>query len=248
MRPSTSDATGPSPRFERNPAMPHISHAAYGRPGARGYVTRAVIAASAMCAMHIARTITGMAEKIRWGVLGAANIAVEKVIPAMQRGAKTEVVAIASLRQERGRAAAAQLGIERVHDSYEALLADPGVDAVYNPLPNHLHVPWSIRAAEAGKHVLCEKPIGLTADEARSLLAVRDRTGVVIGEAFMARSHPQWLRARELRAVRRDRRPARRHRHVHVLQPRPAERPQHPRHRRWRPVRHRLLPDHARRG
>jgi predicted dehydrogenase len=139
-----------------------------------------------------------MAEKIRWGVLGAANIAVEKVIPAMQRGANTEVVAIASLRRERGRAAADKLGIERVHDSYEALLADPGIDAVYNPLPNHLHVPWSIRAAEAGKHVLCEKPIGLTADEARSLLEVRDRTGVVIGEAFMARSHPQWLRAKEL--------------------------------------------------
>jgi predicted dehydrogenase len=178
--------------------MPHISQAAYGRAAATGYVTRAVIAASAMCAMHIARTITGMAEKIRWGVLGAANIAVEKVIPAMQRGARTEVVAIASLRRERGRAAAEQLGIERVHDSYEALLADPGIDAVYNPLPNHLHVPWSIRAAEAGKHVLCEKPIGLTAAEARSLLEVRDRTGVVIGEAFMARSHPQWLRAKEL--------------------------------------------------
>ncbi len=148
--------------------------------------------------MHMTRTITAVAEKIRWGVLGAANIAVEKVIPAMQRGARTEVVAIASLRRDRGQAAAEQLGIGRVHDSYEALIADPEVDAVYNPLPNHLHVPWSIRAAEAGKHVLCEKPIGLTADEARSLLEVRDRTGVLIGEAFMARSHPQWLRAKEL--------------------------------------------------
>jgi predicted dehydrogenase len=85
-----------------------------------------------------------------------------------------------------------------VHDSYEALLADAGVDAIYNPLPNHLHVPWSVKAAEAGKHVLCEKPIGLDMAEARELLAVRDRTGVVIGEAFMARSHPQWLRAKEL--------------------------------------------------
>ena len=98
MRPSTSDATGPSPRLERNPAMPHISQAAYDRAGHAGYVTRAVIRASAMCAMHMARTIIGMADKIRWGVLGAANIAVEKVIPAMQRGARTEVVAIASLR------------------------------------------------------------------------------------------------------------------------------------------------------
>jgi predicted dehydrogenase len=139
-----------------------------------------------------------MADKIRWGVLGAANIAVEKVIPAMQRGERTEVVAIASLRPERGLAAAGRHGIARVHESYEALLADPDVDAVYNPLPNHLHVPWSIRAAEAGKHVLCEKPIGLNAAEARELLAVRDRTGVVIGEAFMARSHPQWLRAAEI--------------------------------------------------
>jgi len=140
-----------------------------------------------------------MAEsKIRWGVLGAANIAVEKVIPAMQRGRRTEVVAIASLRPEAGRAAAVRHGIARVHDSYEALLADDGVDAIYNPLPNHLHVPWSVKAAEAGKHVLCEKPIGLDIGEARELLAVRDRTGVVIGEAFMARSHPQWLREKEL--------------------------------------------------
>ena len=152
-------------------------------------------------------------NKIRWGVLGAANIAVSKVIPAMQRGTRTEVVAIASLRPEAGRAAADRHGIARVHDSYEALLADPDVDAIYNPLPNHLHVPWSIKAAEAGKHVLCEKPIGLDVGEARELLAVRDRTGVMIGEAFMARSHPQWLRAKELTRLRRDRRPPARHGH-----------------------------------
>src|SRR4051795_13713266 len=138
------------------------------------------------------------ADKVRFGVLGAANIAVEKVIPAMQLGARTEVVAIASQRPEAGRAAAERHGIARVHDTYEALLADPGVDAVYNPLPNHLHVPWSVKAAEAGKHVLCEKPIGLTAAEAQSLIQVRDKTGVKIGEAFMVRTHPQWLRAREL--------------------------------------------------
>jgi predicted dehydrogenase len=137
-------------------------------------------------------------DRIRWGVLGAANIAVEKVIPAMQRGRRSEVVAIASRRPAAGRAAADRHGIARVHESYEALLADPDVDAIYNPLPNHLHVPWSVKAAEAGKHVLCEKPIGLDIGEARELLAVRDRTGVVIGEAFMARSHPQWLRAKEL--------------------------------------------------
>jgi predicted dehydrogenase len=131
-------------------------------------------------------------------VLGAAAIAREKVIPAMQRGECTEVTAIASRDERRAREAADALGIPRVHGSYEALLADPEVDAVYNPLPNHLHVPWSIRAAEAGKHVLCEKPVGLSVAEVRELMAVRDRTGVQIGEAFMARIHPQWLETRRL--------------------------------------------------
>ena len=108
------------------------------------------------------------------------------------------MVAIASRDGARASAAASALGIARAHASYEALLADPDVDAVYIPLPNHLHVPWTTRAAEAGKHVLCEKPIGLSAAEARTLLEVRDRTGVRIQEAFMIRTHPQWLRAKEL--------------------------------------------------
>ena len=136
--------------------------------------------------------------KVRWGVLGAARIATVKVIPAMQQGSASTVVAIASRDPERARGAAAALGIPRAYGSYEALLDDPDVDAVYNPLPNHLHVPWTIRAAERGKHVLCEKPIALTAAEAATLLEVRDRTGVRIQEAFMVRTHPQWLRAREL--------------------------------------------------
>jgi predicted dehydrogenase len=134
-------------------------------------------------------------QKIKWGVLGAAKIAVEKVIPAMQFGRLTEVVAIASRDGDKASAAATQLGIARSYGSYEALLADPEIDAVYNPLPNHLHVPWTMAAARAGKHVLCEKPIGLTTDEARSLIAVRDETKVKIQEAFMVRTHPQWLRA-----------------------------------------------------
>ena len=138
------------------------------------------------------------ADKVRWGVLGAANIAVRKVVPAMQRGERSEVVAIASRDVEKARAATGPLGIARAYGSYEELLADPDVEAIYNPLPNHLHVPWTIRAAEAGKHVLCEKPIALSATEARELLAVRERTGVMIGEAFMVRSHPQWIAAREL--------------------------------------------------
>ena len=137
-------------------------------------------------------------QKVKWGVLGAAKIAVEKVIPAMQHGALTEIVAIASRDSGKASAAAAALGIPRSYGSYEALLADPEIDAVYNPLPNHLHLPWTTAAAEAGKHVLCEKPIGLTAAEATALIEVRDRTGVRIQEAFMVRAHPQWIRAVEI--------------------------------------------------
>ena len=142
-------------------------------------------------------------KKIRWGVLGAARIARTKVIPAMQRATEGEVTALASRSLETARAAAAALGIPKAYGSYEELLADPDVDAVYNPLPNHLHVPWSIKAAEAGKHVLCEKPIALSAEEARLLVAARDRTGVIVEEAFMVRSHPQWVAVRdEVRAGR----------------------------------------------
>src|SRR6266699_6617721 len=139
-----------------------------------------------------------MSNKVRWGVLGAAAIAVKKVIPAMQKGELSEVVAIASRDHSKADAAARALGIPRAYGSYEELLADPQIEAIYNPLPNQLHVPWSIKAAEAGKHVLCEKPLSLTVAEARKLLAVRDRIGVKIGEAFMVRTHPQWLRAQEL--------------------------------------------------
>jgi predicted dehydrogenase len=139
-----------------------------------------------------------MTDRVRWGVLGAAKIARDRVVPAMRCSERADVLAIASRDIEKARSAAAALGIPRAYGSYEELLADPDVEAVYNPLPNHLHVPWSIRAAERGKHVLCEKPIGMTADEARTLLAARDRAGVVIQEAFMIRTHPQWARAVEI--------------------------------------------------
>jgi len=139
-----------------------------------------------------------MTSKVRWGVIGAAKIAIAKVIPAMQKGAWTEVRAIASRDLEKAQRVGAALKIPRVYGSYEELLADPEIEAVYNPLPNHLHVPWSIRAAEAGKHVLCEKPIALSVAECRTLIDARDRTGVRIGEAFMVRTHPQWIRAREI--------------------------------------------------
>jgi predicted dehydrogenase len=136
--------------------------------------------------------------KIRWGVLGTALIGVQKVIPAMQRGKDSQVTAIASRDLRKARKTARALGIPKAYGSYDELLADPEIDAVYNPLPNHLHVPWSIRAAEAGKHVLCEKPIGLNVDEVKNLCAARDRTGVKIGEAFMVRTHPQWLKTLDL--------------------------------------------------
>lgn len=139
-----------------------------------------------------------MVNKVRWGVLGAANIAVKKVIPGMQKGEWSEVTAIASRDRRKAEDTARALGIAKAYGSYEELLADPQIEAIYNPLPNQLHVPWSIKAAEAGKHVLCEKPLSLTAAEARQLLAARDRANVKIGEAFMVRTHPQWLRVREL--------------------------------------------------
>ncbi len=139
-----------------------------------------------------------MPDKIRWGVLSTANIGLKKVIPGMQQCEHASIVAIASRDLPRARQAAAILGIPTAYGSYEELLADPNIDAIYNPLPNHLHVPWTIKAAEAGKHVLCEKPISLTVAEAEQLRAVRDRTGVKIGEAFMVDCHPQWIRLREL--------------------------------------------------
>lgn len=137
-------------------------------------------------------------KKVKWGVLGAASIAVRKVIPGMQRGAWSEVTAIASRDKKKAEASAGKLGIAKAYGSYEELLRDGEVEAIYNPLPNHLHVPWSIKAAEAGKHVLCEKPISLNVAEAKTLLAARERTGVKMGEAFMVKTHPQWLRTREI--------------------------------------------------
>ena len=137
-------------------------------------------------------------RKVKWGVLGVAKIGVEKVIPAMQLGEVSEITAIASRDLGKAKAAADKLGIARAYGSYEDLLADSDIEAVYNPLPNELHVPWTLRALEAGKHVLCEKPIGLDAAEARPLIEARNRSGKLVAEAFMVRFHPQWRRAHEL--------------------------------------------------
>ena len=139
-----------------------------------------------------------MSTKLRFGVLSTANIGVKKVIPAMQQGSLTTVTAIASRDFDRARGTANKLGIPKAYGSYEDLIDDPDIDAIYNPLPNQLHVPWTTKAAEAGKHVLCEKPLSMTVAEAKTLLDVRARTGVKISEAFMIRSAPQWLRVRQL--------------------------------------------------
>jgi predicted dehydrogenase len=139
-----------------------------------------------------------MSKKLRWGVLSTAAIGIKKVIPAMQQGTYSDIAAIASRDLGNAQQAATALGIPKAYGSYQELLDDPNIDAIYNPLPNQLHVPWTIKAAEAGKHVLCEKPLSMNVAEAKTLLSVRARTRVKIGEAFMIRCHPQWLRLREL--------------------------------------------------
>ena len=137
-----------------------------------------------------------MADKVRWGIVSTANIGTAKVIPGIQKSKHSEVVAIASRELHKAKLAAQQLGIPKAYGSYEDLLADPDIDAIYNPLPNHLHVPVTIAATKAGKHVLCEKPIGLNAQDAERLRECpKDR---LVLEAFMVRFHPQWHRAREI--------------------------------------------------
>lgn len=138
-------------------------------------------------------------NNVRWGILSTARIGTEKVIPAIQQGTSCDVTAIASRTLDAARAAADRLHIPKAYDSYEALLADPDVDAIYIPLPNHLHVLWSIKALEAGKHVLCEKPIGLSAAEGQLLVeAAQAHPHLKVMEAFMYRHHPQWQRALHL--------------------------------------------------
>ena len=137
-------------------------------------------------------------SSLRWGILSTADIGLRKVIPGIQRADRCEVVAIASRDLAQAQAAASQLGIARAHGSYVALLADPKVDAVYIPLPNHLHPEWTMAAARAGKHVLCEKPLAMTAAEAESMIEVCQAEGVRLMEAFMYRLHPSWVAVRDL--------------------------------------------------
>jgi predicted dehydrogenase len=135
-------------------------------------------------------------KKVVWGVVSTAKIGLKRVLPGMQKSELIEIRAIASRSAPAAREAAQALGIPQAYGSYEELFADPQIEAVYNPLPNHLHVPVTLQAAAAGKHVLCEKPIALTADEAQRLRAAARKVHIM--EAFMVRFHPQWLRAREL--------------------------------------------------
>ncbi|MFP6762446.1 MAG: Gfo/Idh/MocA family oxidoreductase [Planctomycetaceae bacterium] len=138
-------------------------------------------------------------SKVRWGVLSTAKIGTEKVLPAMQRSAHCEILAIASRDIRRAETAADNLGISRFYGSYEEVLADRDVEAIYNPLPNHMHVEWSIKALEAGKHVLCEKPIALSAaDGQRLVTAGKQHPHLKLMEAFMYRHHPRWQQVREL--------------------------------------------------
>ena len=182
-----------------------------------------------------------MARSVSWGVLSTAKIGTEKVIPAMQRGEIVRVDAIASRDLARGREVAARLGIGKVYGSYEELLADPDITAIYNPLPNHLHVPWTVKAMEAGKHVLCEKPIALS----RPGSGTPDRGARAHRPACRRGLHgpppPAMAASPRDRPQRADRRRARHPDVLLLLQRRSRQHPQSGRYRRRRPLRHRLL-------
>ncbi|SNR25875.1 Gfo/Idh/MocA family protein [Puniceibacterium sediminis] len=139
-----------------------------------------------------------MSKTVRWGILGASNFAKRQMAPAIHLAAGGELAALATSDPAKAVDFVSMAPGLQLYDSYEALLADPGIDAVYIPLPNHLHVEWATKAAEAGKHVLCEKPIALEAGEIDDLIALRDRTGLLIAEAYMIVHHPQWIKAQAL--------------------------------------------------
>ena len=140
-----------------------------------------------------------MKSKVRWGILSTAKIGREKVIPAMQKSNLVDILGISSRDSENAKETAAKLGIQRAYGSYTELLGDPEIDAIYNPLPNHMHLEWSLKAIDAGKHVLCEKPIGMNSKEAESLIeAAKKNPELKVMEAFMYRFHPQWQKTLDL--------------------------------------------------
>ena len=137
-------------------------------------------------------------DKVRWGILSTARHGAISWIPALKQTKRGELVAVASRHEDRAREFAAEHGIPKAYGSYEAMLADPEIDAIYIPLPNHLHKEWTIRAAEAGKHVMCEKPLGLDAAEAEVMVAAARQAGIIFAETFQWRHHPQGQTARDL--------------------------------------------------
>jgi predicted dehydrogenase len=139
-----------------------------------------------------------MNKKLRWGILSTANIGIKQVIPAMQRAGGTEITAIASRDLYKAKSTAKLLGIEKPYGSYEELLKDSSIDAVYIPVPNHLHVDMTLKALEHGKHVLCEKPFTVKASDLEQIDKAQKKTGLVVGEAFMVLHHPRWKRVREI--------------------------------------------------
>lgn len=139
-----------------------------------------------------------MSRKVKWGILSTAGIATRRVLPAMQQCQFSQLAAICSRSMEKAQSVAQSFGIPKVYGSYEELLSDPDIEAVYNPLPNHLHAEWTIRAASRGKNVLCEKPLARSVAEARRIREARDTYNVKIEEAFMIVTHPQWLRTRDI--------------------------------------------------
>jgi len=139
-----------------------------------------------------------MMANVRWGLLSSSSFAVDHIIPALLQCEGLELAAVSSRSADTANQLAAKFGIARAYGSYQELIDDAELDVVYNPLPNHLHVPWSIKALEAGKHVLCEKPLAMNAAEAEQLIAARDKAGLLVQEAFVIRHHPQWRRVREL--------------------------------------------------
>jgi predicted dehydrogenase len=150
------------------------------------------------CMRYDSSGLAIMKQQVHWGVLGAAAIALQRTIPAILEAPSANLLALASREEAKARVLARQLRIPRAYGRYEQLLADPDLDAIYIPLPNQLHFDWCVRALEAGKHVLCEKPLCLTANQVAHLCAIRDRTGRHIEEAFGYRNHPQWTKVREL--------------------------------------------------
>jgi xylose dehydrogenase (NAD/NADP) len=151
-----------------------------------------ILISSYNCNIMVFRSEVMQHTQLKWGVLGCANIAIHRVIPGIQASATGDVVAIASREAEKAQKTAEKCGIPKAYSSYEQLLKDPAIDAVYIPLPNHLHKEWTIKAAQAGKHVLCEKPIALNHQEVKQMVEASEQAGVLLAEAFMYRHHPRY--------------------------------------------------------